>query len=97
MFDMTKIMLPASIVQVVFWGTIGYTLLKKVLKPESPDFNVGNMYADAPAVEEKAQMIRRMARKELFQYLQCFCAFSYSWRVDLNHLKAILQSALSVC
>lgn len=54
MFDMTKIMLPASIVQVVFWGTIGYTLLKKVLKPESPDFNVGNMYADAPAVEEKS-------------------------------------------
>ena len=54
MFDMTKIMLPAAIVQVVFWGTIGYTLLKKVLKPESPDFNVGNMYADAPAVEEKS-------------------------------------------
>ena len=53
MFDTTKIMLPAAIVQIIFWGTIGYTLLTKVLKPESPDFNVGNMYADAPVVEEK--------------------------------------------
>ena len=40
MFDTTKIMLPAAIVQIIFWGTIGYTLLTKVLKPESPDFNV---------------------------------------------------------
>ena len=53
MFDTAKIMVPAAIVQIIFWGTIGYTLLKKVLKPESPDFNVGNMYATAPAVETK--------------------------------------------
>ena len=48
MFDMTKIMLPAAIIQIIFWGTIGYTLLKKVLKPGSPDFDKGNMYATAP-------------------------------------------------
>lgn len=48
MFDMTRIMLPAAIVQIVFWGTIGYSLLKKVLKPGSPDFDKGNMYATAP-------------------------------------------------
>ena len=54
MFDMTKIMLPAAIVQIIFWGTIGYTLLTKVLKPESPDFEcLEIMYADAPVVEEK--------------------------------------------
>lgn len=46
MFDMTKIMLPVAIVQIIFWGTIGYSLLKKVLKPESPNFNEGNMYAE---------------------------------------------------
>lgn len=46
MFDMTKIMLPAIIIQIIFWGTIGYTLLKKVLKPESPDFDKNNIYAE---------------------------------------------------
>lgn len=45
-FDMTKIMLPVCIVQIIFWGTIGYWLLKKVLKPGSPHFNDGNMYAE---------------------------------------------------
>lgn len=46
MFDMTKIMLPVAIVQIIFWGTIGYSLLKKVLKPGSPNFNEGNIYAE---------------------------------------------------
>ena len=32
MFDMTKIMFPAAVVQIIFWGTIGYKLLDKVLK-----------------------------------------------------------------
>lgn len=45
-FDMTKIMLPVCIVQIIFWGTIGYWLLKKVLKPGTPHFNDGNMYAE---------------------------------------------------
>lgn len=52
MFDPGKIMLPAVIVQVIFWGTIGYTLLKKVLKPESPDFDKGNIYATAPQMDK---------------------------------------------
>lgn len=47
-FDMSIIMVPAAIIQIIFWGSIGYSILKKVLKPESPDFNVGNMYAEAP-------------------------------------------------
>lgn len=29
-FDMTKIMLPVCIVQIIFWGTLGYWLLKKL-------------------------------------------------------------------
>ena len=55
MFDTTKIMLPAAIVQLIFWGTIGYTLLKKVLKPESPDFDKGNMYATVSEEQQAAQ------------------------------------------
>ena len=47
MFDMTKIMFPAAVVQIIFWGTIGYKLLDKVLKPDSPDFDKGNMYSVA--------------------------------------------------
>lgn len=45
-FDMTKIMLPVCIIQIIFWGTLGYWLLKKVLKPEDPHFNDGNIYAE---------------------------------------------------
>ncbi|MCI2205299.1 MAG: anion permease [Oscillospiraceae bacterium] len=42
-------MWPVCIVQVLFWATIGYPLLKKVLKPESPDFDKGNSFAEASA------------------------------------------------
>ena len=44
-FEMTKLMGPAALIQVIFWGTIGYELLKKVLKPGSPDFDKGNVFA----------------------------------------------------
>lgn len=47
MFDMTKVMLPAAIVQIIYWATIGYPILKWALKPESPDFDQGNAYATA--------------------------------------------------
>ena len=45
-FEMTKVMGPVAIVQVIFWGTIGYTLLEKVLKPGSPDFDKNNAFAN---------------------------------------------------
>lgn len=57
MFDMTKIMFPVAVVQIIFWGTIGYTILKKVLKPGSPDFDKGNMYATAPTAEDNDESI----------------------------------------
>ena len=81
MFDTTKIMLPAAIVQIIFWGTIGYTLLTKVLKPESPDFNVGNMYADAPVVEEKNEddaVTKRKGNIAAFTMLLCIFIFVVS-------------------
>ena len=45
-FDQTLVMLPMCLVMIVYFGTIGYTITKKVLKPERPDFDVGNYYAD---------------------------------------------------
>lgn len=55
MFEMTRIMGPVALIQIIFWGTIGYTLLKKVLKPESPDFDANNAFAnpDMISVEDK--------------------------------------------
>lgn len=45
-FDMTRVMGPVAVIQVLFWATIGYTLLEKVLKPGSPDFDKNNMFAN---------------------------------------------------
>ncbi len=77
MFDMTKIMLPAAIVQVVFWGTIGYTLLKKVLKPESPDFNVGNMYADAPVAQQSVEDPATKRKGKIAAFTMILCIFLF--------------------
>lgn len=44
-FDMTRVMWPVCILQVVFWATIGYPILKWALKPESPDFDKNNSFA----------------------------------------------------
>ena len=78
MFDTAKIMVPAAIVQVIFWGTIGYSLLKKVLKPESPDFNVGNMYADAPVVAEKNESDKASNKKgNIAAFTMLLCIFLF--------------------
>ena len=45
-FDMSVVMVPVAVIQIIFWATLGYTLLKKVLKPESPDFDRNNMFAN---------------------------------------------------
>lgn len=44
-FDMTRYAWPMAVVAIIFWLTIGYDLEVKVLKPDSPDFNKGNVYA----------------------------------------------------
>lgn len=48
-FDMSIVMVPAAIFQVIWWGTIGYGMLKWVLKPESPDFDKNNAFAAVTA------------------------------------------------
>lgn len=47
MFDMSVAMVPAAIVQIIWWGTIGYNMLIWVLKPDSPDFDKNNAFAAA--------------------------------------------------
>ena len=46
LFDQTKIMIPLCLIMIVYFATAGYSLTKKVLKPESPDFDKGNYYAN---------------------------------------------------
>ena len=46
LFDQTKIMIPLCLIMVIYFATVGYSLTKKVLKPESPDFDKENYYAD---------------------------------------------------
>ena len=51
-FDMTMLAWPACIVQIIFWLTIGYDIMVKVMKPDSPNFDEGNAYATPPAMPE---------------------------------------------
>ncbi|MBO5365003.1 MAG: anion permease [Peptococcaceae bacterium] len=44
-FDMSVAMVPAAIIQIIWWGTIGYNMLNWVLKPGSPDFDKNNAFA----------------------------------------------------
>lgn len=46
-YEMTKLMWPCIILQVIFWATIGYKLEVWAFKPGSADFDVGNAYAAA--------------------------------------------------
>ena len=52
-FDMSRVMVPAAILQVVFWATAGYSLLKWALKPGSPDFDKNNSFASQPSVTKE--------------------------------------------
>lgn len=48
-FDMTRVMWPICLIQVLFWATVGYPILKWALKPGSADFDEGNSFANASA------------------------------------------------
>lgn len=48
-WDQTKVMIPLCIVMILYFSTIGYTLMKKVLKPDRPDFDEGNYFAELAA------------------------------------------------
>lgn len=46
LFAQTKLMVPLCLIMIIYFATIGYTISKKTLKPESPDFDKGNYYAE---------------------------------------------------
>lgn len=52
-FDISRVMVPVAIIQVVFWATIGYSLLEKVLKPGTPEFDKGNMFVNPSYTSEE--------------------------------------------
>ncbi len=49
LFEQTKVMIPLCLIMIVYFATIGYSLSKKVLKPDSPDFDKGNYFAELAA------------------------------------------------
>lgn len=54
-FAMTRVMWPVCLIQVLFWATIGYPILKWALKPESANFDEGNSFATASAEIDTAK------------------------------------------
>ena len=48
-FDMTRVMWPICLIQIVFWLTFGYNILVWALKPGSPDFDKNNSFANTNA------------------------------------------------
>lgn len=86
-FEMTKFMFPVAVVQIIYWATIGYTILKKVLKPESPDFNKGNAYAFAEDIdfeETNNSEMRKKGNIVIFTMLLCIVLFVISGFAPFN-------------
>ena len=54
-FDMTRVMWPICLIQIIFWMTIGYKILEWALKPDSPDFDKGNSFANVEVDEEDSE------------------------------------------
>lgn len=59
LFAQTKLMIPLAIIMIIYFATFGYGLLKKVLKPESPDFDKDNYFAQIS--EESAETKEEIA------------------------------------
>lgn len=76
-FDMSRVMIPAAILQVVFWATIGYSLLKWALKPGSPDFDKNNSFANPSnaAVQDMADIPRWKGTLSVVVLIGCIVLF----------------------
>lgn len=80
-FDMTRIMFPAAIVQIIYWATIGPSILKWALKPESPDFDKNNAYATTSEslLEDRFRGVSKWkGNVSLFTMLLCIILFVLS-------------------
>lgn len=87
MFDMTKVMFPAAVVQIIFWGTIGYPILKWALKPGSPDFDKNNIYAVLPdsTPDTYGHVPAWKGNVALFTMLGCIICFILSGFAPFNN------------
>lgn len=76
-FDMSRVMIPAAILQVVFWATVGYSLLKWALKPGSPDFDKNNSFANPSnaAVQDMAEIPRWKGTLSVVVLIGCIVLF----------------------
>lgn len=76
-FDMSRVMIPAAILQVVFWATVGYSLLKWALKPGSPDFDKNNSFANPSnaAVQDMAEIPRWKGTLSVVVLVGCIVLF----------------------
>lgn len=78
LFSQTKLMIPICIVMIIYFATIGYSLLKKVLKPDRPDFDKNNYFAEISSqVEEggKEEMPPWKGKISLIVLIGCIIGF----------------------
>lgn len=86
-FDMSRIMIPAAIVQVIYWATIGYSILKWALKPESPDFDKDNVYATTSedlSEDQFSDVPKWKGNVALFTMTLCIVLFTLSGFAPFN-------------
>lgn len=86
MFDMSVAMVPAAILQIVWWGTIGYNMLGWVLKPGSPDFDKNNAFAvvSAEVPEEKLDIPAWKGNLSIATLFLCIVLFMMSGVAPFN-------------
>lgn len=86
MFDMSIVMVPAAILQIIWWGTIGYKMLEVVLKPGSPDFDKNNAFATATTEipQENNDIPKWKGNLSVFTLLLCIVLFMLSGFAPFN-------------
>ena len=63
-FDMTSIMWMVDLLMIIYFGTIGYTITKKTLKPGSPHFDDGNEFAKASSDLDTAEQVPQASTRK---------------------------------
>ena len=94
-FDMTSVMWMVDALMVLYFATIGYTITKKTLKPGSPHFDDGNVFAQSS--EELDNVPQASTRKQVisvFTLLLCILGFILCGFAPFNKYLNIANVAL---
>ena len=94
-FDMTSVMWMVDVLMVLYFATIGYTITKKTLKPGSPHFDDGNVFAQSS--EELDNVPQASTRKQVisvFTLLLCILGFILCGFAPFNKYLNIANVAL---